>query len=106
MLVFEDLHWIDPTPLSLLEQLMRLIDQAPVALIGVFRPWRQEPSWRFHEAAIGDYAHRYHSVALERLDDESSRELVAELLHVEDLPEKVRGSSWRKRRATPSSSKR
>ena len=90
VLVFEDLHWIDSTSLGLIEQLMGLTDRGPVTMIGVFRPGRQEPSWRFHETASRDHAHRYNSIVLEPLDDESSRELVAGLLEVEDLPEKVR----------------
>ena len=90
VLVFEDLHWIDPTSLELLDHLMPLTDRAPVMLVGVFRPWRQEPSWHFHETATRDYAHRYTSIALEPLDADGSRELVAQLLQVEDLPEKVR----------------
>jgi class 3 adenylate cyclase/tetratricopeptide (TPR) repeat protein len=90
VLVFEDLHWIDPTSLELLEQLMSLSDRAPVMIIGVFRPWRQEPSWRFHEVASRDYSHRYTPVVLEPLGEEDSRQLVANLLHIEDLSEKVR----------------
>ena len=90
VLVFEDLHWADPTSLDLLEQLMPLTERVPLMLVGVFRPWHQEPSWRFHEAAVRDYAHRHTSISLGPLDHEGSRELVASLLHVEDLPEKVR----------------
>ena len=90
VLVFEDVHWIDPTSLDLLEQLMELTDKAPVLIIGVFRPGPQEPSWRFHEAAARDHAQRYSPISLEPLNEQSSRELVGELLHVEDLPEKVR----------------
>ena len=89
VLVFEDLHWMDPTSLDLLERLMRLSDRVSLAIVCVFRPWRQEPSWRFHEAASRDYSHRYNSVLLEPLDQESSRELVANLLEVEDLPATV-----------------
>ena len=101
VLVFEDLHWIDPTSLSLLEQLMRLIDQAPVALIGVYPSVAAGALMAFPRGRHRDYAQRYHSVALERLDDESSRELVAELLHVEDLPEKVRGLILSKAEGNP-----
>ena len=90
VLVFEDVHWIDPTSLDLLEHLMPLPDRVPLVIFGVFRPGEQEPSWRFHETATRDFGHRYSSIRLEPLNDESSRELVGELLHIEDLPEKVR----------------
>ena len=89
VLVFEDLHWVDPTSLELLERVLAITDQAPLMVIGVFRPWRQDPSWRFHETATRDYSHRYTPIQLEPLDRDDSRQLVANLLHVEDLPEKV-----------------
>ena len=69
---------------------MPLTDRVALMVVGLFRPMRQEPSWQFHEVASRDYIHRYTPVTLEPLDEERSRELVANLLHVEDLPEKVR----------------
>ncbi len=89
-LVFDDVHWIDPSSLELLESLLPLADRVPVLLITLFRPRRQEPSWRFHETAGRDYAHRYQAIFLKPLDARDSRQLVANLLHVEDLPEQVR----------------
>jgi class 3 adenylate cyclase/tetratricopeptide (TPR) repeat protein len=90
VMVLDDVHWIDPTSLDLLEQLLPLTERVPLLLMTLFRPRRQEPSWHFHEAAARDYAHRYTSVLLQPLDQESSRELVANLLEVDDLPQKVR----------------
>ena len=101
VLVFEDLHWVDPTSLDLIEQLMSLTDRVPLLLIGIFRPWRQELSWRFHETAARDYQHRYTAVPLEPLDESTSRELVGHLLHVEDLPEKVRALILAKAEGNP-----
>ena len=101
VLVFEDVHWIDPTSLDLLEQLLPLTDRAPLLILALFRPRRQEPSWRFHEAALRDFAHRYTSIALEPLDESHSRELVANLLEIEDLPEKVRALILRKAEGNP-----
>lgn len=90
VLVFDDLHWADPSTLELLERLLPLADSSMLMLVGVFRPRRQEPSWRFHETAARDFGHRYSQVLLEPLDESQSRQLVANLLHVEDLPERVR----------------
>ena len=70
-------------------------------LVGIFRPWRQEPSWRFHETASREYSHRYTSVMLEPLARDDARELVANLLHVEDLPEKVRALILQKAEGNP-----
>ena len=101
VILFEDLHWVDPTSLDLLERLIPLTDRASIMIIGLFRPVRQEPSWRFHELASRDYIHRYTEVTLEPLDQKGSRELVANLLEVEDLPEKVRALIMAKAEGNP-----
>ena len=80
---------------------MALTDRAPLMIVGVFRPWRQEPSWQFHETASRDYIHRYQSVMLQPLDAKDSRQLVANLLEVEDLPEKVRALILEKSEGNP-----
>ena len=101
VLVFEDLHWVDPTSLDLLEQLTPMTDRVALMIVGLFRPVRQEPSWRFHEVASRDYIHRYTAITLEPLDEQDSRELVANLLEVEDLPEKVRALIMAKAEGNP-----
>jgi class 3 adenylate cyclase/tetratricopeptide (TPR) repeat protein len=90
VLVFEDLHWADPNSVELLEQLLALPDQAPVLLLALFRPHRDEISWRFHETAAREYAHRYSALSLEPLDEAGTRTLLANLLHFEDLPDRLR----------------
>ncbi len=101
VLVFEDLHWADPTSLDLLEQVAPLAERATLMILALFRSQPHEPSWRFHESAARDYAHRYTSIMLQPLDDESSRELVANLLEIEDLPETVRRLILRKAEGNP-----
>lgn len=90
VVVLEDLHWADPTSLDLLVELLSLTERQPLLLLAICRPQRQEPSWRFHEAAQRDFPHRYLALELRALDEDQSRTLVANLLHVEDLPLKVR----------------
>ena len=101
VVVFEDLHWCDPTSLELLETLLPLADRAPIMILAVFRPTRQDPGWAFHESASRDYPHRYTSVLLEPLDEENARTLVANLLEVEDLPEHVRAFILAKAEGNP-----
>ena len=90
VLFFDDVHWIDPSSLELLESLLPLTDRASLLILLAFRPRRQESSWRLHETAQRDFSHRYSAIPLQPLDAEQSRQLVGNLLHVEDLPEKVR----------------
>ena len=101
VVVFEDLHWADPTSLALVEQLMPLPEQVSMLLMGVFRPNRQDASWKFHETANATFHHLYTAIALEPLDAANSRQLVANLLHVEDLPDRVRALILEKAEGNP-----
>ena len=101
VVVLDDVHWIDPTSLDLMEQLLPLTERVPLLLMALFRPRRQEPSWQFHETAERDYAHRYQSVILQPLSKVNSRKLVANLLEVDDLPHKVRTMIMEKAEGNP-----
>ncbi len=101
VIFLDDLHWADPTSLELLGALFPLADQRPLLLLTAFRPRHQEPSWTFHEAAGRDYPHRYQSISLSPLDQGQSRELVANLLAIEDLPEGVRQTILDKSEGNP-----
>jgi tetratricopeptide (TPR) repeat protein len=90
LLLFEDLHWADSSSLEILEGLLPVTERAPLLLMALFRPHASEPSWRFHQAALRDYADGYTQITLQPLSSTSARELVANLLEIEDLPEKVR----------------
>jgi class 3 adenylate cyclase/tetratricopeptide (TPR) repeat protein len=89
ILFLDDLHWADPTSLELLQSLLPITDRLPLLVICAFRPRRQEPSWEFHEFATREYPHRYQVISLSPLDEGQASELVANLLAVEDLPQKT-----------------
>ncbi len=89
-LVFDDIHWIDPTSLEVIEHLLPLTKRAPVMIITLFRPRPDDLAWRLHLNAQEVFKDRYTAVTLKPLDDASARQLVANLLHIEGLPEKVR----------------
>ena len=90
VLMLEDVHWIDSNSIELPEDLMAVTDLAPVLFLALFRPSPQDLSWRFHEKASRDFYHRYTQVLLRPLDEQQSRDLVRNLLHVEGLPESTR----------------
>ncbi|PKB72369.1 MAG: hypothetical protein BZY87_00865 [SAR202 cluster bacterium Io17-Chloro-G6] len=101
VLVFEDLHWADPTSLDLLESLFPITDRGALMLLAVFRPVRKDAAWRYHETATRDHIHRYTSIAIEPLGESDSRTLVGHLLDVEDLPERVRALILNKAEGNP-----
>jgi class 3 adenylate cyclase/tetratricopeptide (TPR) repeat protein len=101
VVVFDDVHWIDPTSLELLEALLPVANRTQLMIVAVYRPRRQEPFWRFHETAEREFPHRYHAVHLHPLDESSSRELVSNLLEVDQLPEHVRQLILQKAEGNP-----
>ncbi|MCO6453527.1 MAG: AAA family ATPase [Caldilineales bacterium] len=90
ILYLDDVHWIDPTSQALLESLLPLTERSNLMILMAFRPRRHEPSWGLHEKASHEYAHRYTTLALQPLDNEQARQLVGNLLEIEDLPASVR----------------
>lgn len=90
VLIFDDVHWIDPTSLDLLQQMLPLADGHMLLLVAMFRPPRDEKSAQFHQIAEQQFADKYRAITLKPLDEAESRELVANLLHVEGLPIKAR----------------
>ncbi len=57
LLIFEDLHWVDPSTLSLLDQLVRKIEHVPVMLLCTGRPefappWSDLPHARVVELSL------------------------------------------------------
>jgi predicted ATPase/class 3 adenylate cyclase len=91
VVVCEDLHWADPTSLSLLERLLALTDRAPLLLICVFRPETEHGCWQVRETAARRYHHRHIEVWLDPLTADESEMLVGNLLRIEDLPHSLRG---------------
>lgn len=90
VLVFEDLHWADPSTLEALGQLLEVTDRAPLLMLLLFRPERDLPSWRVKVRVETDYAHRYTEIALKPLSSSHSNQLISALLDIADLPEKTR----------------
>jgi ABC-type oligopeptide transport system substrate-binding subunit/class 3 adenylate cyclase len=90
VLVFEDLHWADPSTLEGLEKLLALSDRAPLMLLLLARIEREHGSWQIKVNAETNYAHRYTEINLEPLSSEDSNDLVNHLLEVADLPDGIR----------------
>lgn len=88
---FEDLHWADHSSLGLIRALMMAAERAPILLIFLFRPDRDKACWELKIRAETDFAHRHAHMMLVPLDESSSKELVANLLTVADIPESIRG---------------
>ena len=101
VLVFEDLHWADPASLDLVRELLSAAATTRLLLVLLFRPRRQEGSWEIHETAGRDFAHAYTDLVLEPLPEADTRDLIANLLAVDGLPEQVRAEILAKSEGNP-----
>lgn len=76
----EDLHWMDPISLELVNQLMDAISTHPILIYGSFRR---------------DFAHQWHDksqltqINLQALTEEQSLDLVSHMLNMSEVPESL-----------------
>jgi ABC-type transport system substrate-binding protein/class 3 adenylate cyclase len=87
VLVFEDLHWADPSSLEALERLLRVTERAPLGIIALMRAETDRPAWRVREIAAREYRRRFREIELEPLSPVEAGQLVANLLAIAELPD-------------------
>ena len=90
VMVFDDMHWVDPASAELLRHLFQLTDEVPILFLCATRPERQSPAWQVKQLAETDYPHRYTELALSPLSGDESDSLVSSLLTISDLPARLR----------------
>jgi ABC-type transport system substrate-binding protein/class 3 adenylate cyclase len=78
-IVLDDLHWADPTSIALTEQLIPLVDDAPVLFLIAQRMERDHPSWQLKDRAARELPHRTTELALDALSGDAERELLEQL---------------------------
>ncbi|MCG8509937.1 MAG: AAA family ATPase [Rhodospirillales bacterium] len=80
LVIFEDLHWVDPSTLEFLGLLVERISALPVLMVITYRP-EFEPPWIPHGHVTG--------LSLSRLSQGESRAIVARQTGGRQLPEAV-----------------
>lgn len=101
VMVFDDLHWADPASVELLSYLFRLTEDVPVLFLCAFRPHRSAPGWQVKASAQRDYPAHYQELVLVPLSLTQSEELIANLLTIPDIPERLRNALLRKSEGNP-----
>ncbi len=90
IIVCENLHWVDPTSVELLEQLLTLTEQIPLLFVCTFRPETGRGCWRVRETAARLYTDLHTDLWLDPLSAAESHDLVVNLLRAqEELPSKL-----------------
>ena len=90
VVVCEDLHWADPASIDVTRQLMPLAAQLPILFVAAMRAETDSPGWALIGHARELFGEALTEVRLEPLSETDSRSLVANLLEIESLPDRVR----------------
>ncbi|MGD9405430.1 MAG: AAA family ATPase, partial [Anaerolineae bacterium] len=101
VVVLEDLHWADPSSTELLVRLLPMVSSVPVLLCMVTRPEREAPSWKLVTAARETIGGSLTEISLGTLSEDDSRQLVANLLKIEALPDRTRSVILKKAEGNP-----
>src|SRR5581483_2586216 len=80
LMVFEDIHWIDPSSRELLDQAIERVAALPVLLVATFRPEFQPP-WTGQPHVT--------TLALTRLDRRDTAAMVANIVRSAALPAEI-----------------
>jgi len=86
IMVFEDLHWADPSSVTLIEYLFGLAFYIPVMLICATRFDRETNFWKVKESNKIDYKDEIHEMILWPLTDYECRQVITRLLQIDQIP--------------------
>jgi predicted ATPase len=90
VVVLEDLHWADASSIDLLVRLLPVVNAGSILFCLVTRDERDSPGWRLVTAARETMGEGLTEISLKPLSEADSRKMVAHLLKIEALPERVR----------------
>lgn len=89
-LALDDLHWIDPASLALLDYLLPLVERGPLTLVLIYRPDRERGIWQLHNKSARELAARNHVLELQPLTEADSNRLLNHLAEGASFPPAVR----------------
>jgi class 3 adenylate cyclase/tetratricopeptide (TPR) repeat protein len=101
MLILEDLHWADELSLDLISYLMDELSHIPLILVCVYRPEKESRAMKLGDQAQRKCFDKYTEIMLKPLSRLQSRQLVEDLLSIDDLPESVRDTILQKSEGNP-----
>jgi len=101
VVVIEDAHWADASSVEVVSRLLPLAHELPILLVLTARPERAAVGWHLVEAARETFGDALAELAISPLGPAESRHLVGNLLEIESLPERLRGSILERSEGNP-----
>ena len=101
IIVLEDLHWADPSSVELLIKTLPSILSEAILFCMISRVEHDTPGWKLITAAHEILGDSINEISLDALTESESRQMVANLLEVEALPEMTRTMILRKSEGNP-----
>ena len=90
VLALEDVHWIDQASMMLLEHLLPLVDRLPLMVMLTYRSDTAAQCGYLCSLFSQEYAHCTRTIRLEPLRPPESRQLLGNLVEIEQWPSRVR----------------
>lgn len=88
--VFDDLQWVDPASLGLIEHTLQLVTELPLFILCAMRPEPEAPAWDLRLRLPAAYNDRFSELSLDPLSDGESIRLADALMAMEAVPEGLR----------------
>ncbi|NJD59930.1 MAG: zinc-ribbon domain-containing protein [Anaerolineae bacterium] len=101
ILVLEDLHWADDSSIEVFTKLLPLVNSGPILFCLVTRMERESAGWKLVTAARQLLGGSLTEISLQSLSEKDSRSLVANLLSIETLENRVRAQILDKAEGNP-----
>ncbi|MFN2213307.1 MAG: AAA family ATPase [Anaerolineales bacterium] len=101
IVVFEDLHWADPSSVDLLIKILPVVSAEPILMCLISRVELDTPGWKLVSAAREILGESITEISLKALSEIDSRQMVENLLEVEALPEETRDLILEKSEGNP-----
>jgi hypothetical protein len=83
-IVFDDLHWMDEASLTLLSNLVDLVEENPILLLCLMRPEMDTPAWNFNQRIQRDFSTCSRQIELSPFSDETTNTMLLNLLGTRD----------------------
>jgi class 3 adenylate cyclase/predicted ATPase len=86
LILFDAMHWMDRASLDLVEYLLPLVRQLPLAFVWLFRPDREKGCWQLRRKARQEFPDHYREIGLYGLNTADTQQMLLNLVPAAQWP--------------------